>query len=300
MEGIIKKTKRAIQKLLQTRPFKSRLYKDLYKWNVKRLIPALLDKPRRIIVENTNLCNLDCNFCPNQRMKREKGIMNMTLFKNIIAECKKENIEHVYIFGIGEPLLDPQYYEKVRWARDEGIKDIHCVTNGILLRRLPWVDYLGISVDATLGTKYEPVVLENMERIWEERKWRDVFIEARFKEYGNYEKYRKVCNKIGVYINVTNWGTAIKSRVPEGIQFPCSDLWSSMYITWDGRVALCCKDYECQEPIGWLKNNSLMEIWNGYSLRWFREMHLRDKYMSICKGCASNTHLVNPWWRVEL
>ena len=292
--------KHLIQKVLQTKLIDNSLYRKAYWWNVNRLIPKLLNKPRRVIIENTNHCNLDCSFCPNQRMKRNKGTMSEELFKSIINQCVEERIEHVYIFGVGEPLLDSDYYDKVWYAKNMGIPDVHCVTNGILLKELPWVDYLGISVDATLGTKYEDVVLDNMKRVWKQRQSRDVIIEARFKEYGDFRKWRPYCNKIGVYINITNWGSEIKSQVPKGVQFPCSDLWSSLYIGWDGKVHLCCKDYECDVQIGDLKKDSLINIWHSPILQWYRANHKNGDYNYICEGCVSNTHLVNPWWRVEL
>lgn len=295
--------KDTIQKLI--RPLgKFPPYKWAYWYNVKRLVPKLLDKPIRVIVENTNYCNLDCYFCPNQIMKRKKGFMSMTMFEDIVDQCVIGGIDHLYHFGIGEPLLDKSYYDKMDYAFDK-IKDIHCVTNGVLLKRPIFCNYLGISVDATLGMKEEKEVFENIKKLWPQYKFfyphNRPFIELRFKEYGDYSKYKPYCDKIGVYINVTNWGNEVGSNCSGGVQFPCSDLWSSMYICWDGRVALCCKDYECSMMIGDLNKESLLNIWKkSYILRNMRYLHLSNIYSNICKGCVSNTHLVNPWWRIEL
>ena len=282
------------RKILNTPLAKSYLYRWAYWKNIKRLIPKLLNKPRRLIVENTNLCNLKCWYCGNPQMKRPKGTMSNEMFYNIVDQAKEIGIEHLYAFGIGEPLLDEDYNSKVLYA-SSFIPDVHCVTNGTLLTYLPFVDYLGVTIN-------DRSVIPNLKKVWLQRRGKLPFIEARLKEDTEYliPEVKPYCDKVDVYINVTNWGKEVKGTTPMGIKFPCSDLWSTLYICWDGRVALCCKDYECSAQIGDLKTSSLKEIWESKELAVWRGLHLQEKYNYPCDVCLSNTHLVNPWWRVEL
>lgn len=71
-----------------------------------------------------------------------------------------------------------------------------------------------------------------------------------------------------------------------------------MFVTYDGRVALCCQDYECQIELGDIRKQSLMEIWTGETLRNIRNLHLKREFdgIPICKACDVNTHYVSPWW----
>lgn len=288
--------KKLAQKLLQTPLFNNPLYKWVYMKHTHSLIPKLLGRPRRVIVENTNHCNLQCSFCPNPVMKRKKGVMSYELFCRIVDECVVLGIEHLYHFGIGEPLIDRDYEKKNRYAKERGIEDLHTVTNGVLLDRIPTCDYLGITIN-------DESVIPNVKKMWEQRKGNIPEIECRLKEDTAHlaPLLKPYCDKVDVYLNITSWGDVIKGNVPHGIKFPCSDLWSSMFVTWEGKVALCCKDYECKFELGDLNKDSIADVWKGSRLADIRDRHLKYPYdPSICKGCESNTHLVNPYWRVEL
>lgn len=283
--------KKLTRKLLQTPLFTHNpTYRWVYRQQIQYHIPNLIDKPRRIIVENTNLCNLDCSFCPNSKMKRPKGVMPYEKFCRIVNECHRFDIPHLYHFGIGEPLLDKEYLKKCEYAHCK-IKDTHCVTNGITLDTIPAVDYLGITIN-------DETVIPNVEAVWKKRKGKLPEIECRLKPSTGYLKPRlkKICDKVNIYENVTNWGNIIKGNVPQGLKFPCSDLWTTLFITWEGKIALCCKDYDCEEPIGDLNKQTIKDIWQGNALKNKRELHLKNVYNGICENCDSNNHIVNPLW----
>ena len=46
----------------------------------------LYDFPPEVWIENTNHCNASCVMCPRESHFREKGIMNIDLYKKIIQE----------------------------------------------------------------------------------------------------------------------------------------------------------------------------------------------------------------------
>lgn len=63
--------------------------------------------PKVVIVELTNYCNLHCPFCTtNLAMSREKGFMDLDLFRKVVAELKAENHYPLISMNMcGEPLL---------------------------------------------------------------------------------------------------------------------------------------------------------------------------------------------------
>lgn len=68
--------------------------------------------------------------------------------------------------------------------------------------------------------------------------------------------------------------------------FPCSHMWSTVVIAWDGRVVPCCFDYDAVMTMGDLKTQTLEEIWNGEPYRKLRAAELAGTNDSpLCRNC---------------
>jgi len=89
--------------------------------------------PGALVIDNTNLCNAKCSWCPNIDIPGEKGIMNHALFKKIIEDYAR--IGGIVRFGtFGEPLLDPDFTGKIDFIRRfSSIYKVELVTNGFAL-----------------------------------------------------------------------------------------------------------------------------------------------------------------------
>ena len=75
--------------------------------------------PNMIHIEPTNHCNLKCVMCPQPRdMTREKGTMDIVLFKKLIDELKMTPAEFIYLHQFGESLLVNDVYEMIDYAED--------------------------------------------------------------------------------------------------------------------------------------------------------------------------------------
>ncbi|OHE54978.1 MAG: hypothetical protein A2Z47_00530 [Thermodesulfovibrio sp. RBG_19FT_COMBO_42_12] len=68
---------------------------------------------------------------------------------------------------------------------------------------------------------------------------------------------------------------------------PCTFLWYSMSIRWDGTVVPCCVDLSGDMPLGDVRKETLLEIWNGQKLIELREKIASGRYTDVplCKGC---------------
>jgi radical SAM protein with 4Fe4S-binding SPASM domain len=76
--------------------------------------------------------------------------------------------------------------------------------------------------------------------------------------------------------------------------YPCKALWSSFVINWNGDVAMCCVDYETTIKLGNVQNESMLEIWNGSTLKELRDRHLERNFDGlICKNCPGEATM--PW-----
>src|SRR4029434_5728434 len=77
--------------------------------------------------------NAKCVFCPRDEMHRRQGVMDMDLFTKIVDECAALGITHVRVHNYGEPFLDRQLVEKVRYAKSKGIAEVGMISNGSLI-----------------------------------------------------------------------------------------------------------------------------------------------------------------------
>jgi radical SAM protein with 4Fe4S-binding SPASM domain len=90
-----------------------------------------MKKFKRVYIEITNICNLQCSFCPV--VDRDKQIMSVELFSKVIREVAPLT-EQVCLHLMGEPLAHPEFPEIVKLCEEENVK-INLTTNGILLNR---------------------------------------------------------------------------------------------------------------------------------------------------------------------
>src|SRR5215212_9118931 len=89
--------------------------------------------PEIVQIESTNICNAKCVFCPRDEMHRRQGIMSFDLFTKIVDECVELGITHVRVHNYGEPFVDRKLVEKVRYAKQKGIKEVGMISNGSLI-----------------------------------------------------------------------------------------------------------------------------------------------------------------------
>ena len=103
----------------------------------KTLFPKLpgsvfnLRKPKRIIIEPVNICNLRCPLCPTTTMKRKRGVMKLKEFKEI-CDSLPSSIKDMELFLAGEPLINPELPEMIKYASEKGI-NCSVSTNSMLL-----------------------------------------------------------------------------------------------------------------------------------------------------------------------
>ncbi len=83
----------------------------------------------RVYIEISNICNLQCDFCPE--VERGKKVMSQPLFEKIIDQVKPLTDE-VTFHLMGEPLAHPQFSEFVAYCEKQKVP-VNITTNGTLL-----------------------------------------------------------------------------------------------------------------------------------------------------------------------
>ncbi len=95
--------------------------------------PIQWGMPFSISIEPTTACNLRCPECPSglRAFTRETGNLKMDFFRKAIAEMKGKLTYLIFYFQ-GEPYINPNFLDMVKYASDKGIYTITS-TNGHFL-----------------------------------------------------------------------------------------------------------------------------------------------------------------------
>ena len=60
------------------------------------------------------------------------------------------------------------------------------------------------------------------------------------------------------------------------MNYPCYRPWLTFTVLWDGRVSLCCADFDGKTILGDLNTSTIQEIWNAEPYRAVRRQHLES------------------------
>jgi sulfatase maturation enzyme AslB (radical SAM superfamily) len=280
--------------------------------SVRRLLLATgRDRVRRwpeiVQIESTNLCNAKCVFCPRDEMHRQQGVMDMDLYRTIVDECADLGITHVRVHNYGEPFLDRQLVDKVRYAKSRGIAEVGMISNGSLIteeiaRGLidAGLDAINISVDAAgkevfertrVHLDYDTVIgnIRTLARLRREAGARRPRLILSFVRQDNsadeqafIDEWSRVADKIHI-TDLHNWGGTLHDR--SDVQYPCYRMWLTFTVLWDGRVSLCCADYDGRHILGDLRTSTIAAIWNSPPYLAVRRQHLESGGPAICRTC---------------
>lgn len=282
--------------------------------------------PREVWIEPTNHCNLRCVMCPHSKgLKAAKGYMDMGLYEKILDDLKGLRVQRINLFLGGESLLHKQLVEMVRKAGSRGIP-VRLHTNATVLtedigRRLletGALEEISFSFDGEDRDYYERVrvnakfekTLANIVRFLELKKSMDlktpkVLIQVINERNADgspptmseefkakfaglpVDKFNPICfHNFGGTLETSG---DIKYELARKEYKPCSLIWQSMAVSWDGEVVGCCVDMEKKLVLGNLNTQTVMEVWNGSPMVEFRKAQAEKRYMDIelCKDCDS-------------
>jgi sulfatase maturation enzyme AslB (radical SAM superfamily) len=263
--------------------------------------------PDIVQIESTNLCNAKCVFCPRDEMHRRQGVMDFDLFRKIADECAALGITHVRMHNYGEAFLDRQLVEKVRYAKSRGIAEVGMISNGSLITEdvaramiEAGLDAINISVDAAgkevfertrVHLDYDTVIdnIRTLARLRQEMgRKRPRLILSFVRQHDSaderafIEEWSRVADKVHV-TDLHNWAGTLNAQ--SDVNYPCYRLWLTFTVLWDGRVSLCCADFDGRNVLGDLRTQTIAQVWNSPAYRAVRRQHLQSGGPEICRSC---------------
>lgn len=274
-----------------------------------------LDFPLALDIESTNACNLECFFCPRQEAVKGVGLMEFGLFKRIVDECAERGpIRKIGLHKDGEPLAHPQIVDMVRHVRTRNAAAVvSLTTNGILMRPEKarglidaGLNDLNISIDTVNAETYRKTKGKDKYRLVEENvrhvltmKPDDVKVTVKFirmkENLGEEARFIAQWQDSGADILITeyhDWSGSVRrssllSLLPPSA-YACENPWYALAVNWDGKVSICCVDWNSEAVVGDARTQSIHEMWHGEELRRIRELHLDGKSagMAPCASCT--------------
>lgn len=279
--------------------------------------------PAYLQIETVSVCNARCTMCLTSQCQRERSLMTDAIFEEIADELKgyASDIKRVTIQGAGEPLLDKKLESRISHLKANQLAFVAFATNGSLMDEkrarsvlMSGVDEVSFSVDGVTKETYEAIrqglsfdeVVANIESFVALRNElsRSTIIRLRMTvqnanqhELEPFMAYwkKRLGPRDAAYAKVIHtWGNSqeLKER-PEHYDYdrinalPCESPWTSMIVFSDGRVPLCCCDYNAQIFLGRVGEQSLVEIWRGPILCEVRNRHIQEgrKSIPLCVNC---------------
>lgn len=98
-------------------------------------LPAVLGMPLTLMIEPTNFCNLKCPLCPTGAglLGRKKAMLKFNDFKGIFDHFAPYII-HLRLWNWGEPLLNPELFKMIAYAKKHDIF-VNTSTNSYFLTK---------------------------------------------------------------------------------------------------------------------------------------------------------------------
>ena len=279
--------------------------------------------PTRVWIEPTPSCNFSCGHCPNGMETRfPTGLMRMELFRSIVDQLEGATQE-VNLFHRGESLIHPDLAEMVAYCAARGMKTRLHTNAGLMTRQRAddlikaGLSYISFSVDGYTKPVYDKARLggdfdETMANI-------HGFLQAK-KELGNgkpftivqvmeigekpegvelrRQQFRQRFDNLPLDRFVTrtphNWagdaqefGHGVADEPGRKKFTPCTFLWYSMAIFFDGTVAPCPQDFFGKLKVGDASRDPVARIWNGEPIRRLRSLMKAQNVEDLvpCRTC---------------
>ena len=262
-------------------------------------------KYKKIYIEITNICNLNCSFC--SRTNRLKKEMTPEEFSLIMQKINNYT-DYIYLHVKGEPLIHKDL-DKILSITKKYNKKVCITTNGVFLKdkldilnKYDNIYQINISLHSenNKNNYLEDILysIDNLKypyislRFWTLDKG---IMDNKTKKYLEIIKDRYQVEEIEnniklkdkIYLSLDNkfeWPDINNNHNTNGY---CLGGKTHLGILSDGRVIICCLDSEGHSNLGNIYNSTLEEILSSNKYKSIVEnFNNRNCYLDICKHCT--------------
>ncbi len=280
--------------------------------------------PEVISIESSSFCNADCIMCPRELLSRKKGNMSMDLYRKIIDECAEyaRHVKLIQPFMFGESFINKQLVEMIAYTKSRLPRTpVNVSTNGSLIDPAKAqelidckLDKINIDIDGATAETFESVrvgldydqVVENARYLMELKRTTGsktpeitVTIINMAETQHEIEAFKSLWQSIAdnvVIQSYTTWTGSVEDKnvggqaaasATGGFTFPCKHPWEEFVIANDGRVSICCLDFDFKVEVGDVSKQTIREVWHGAPIQEIRQKMIENRYdeLELCSQC---------------
>lgn len=281
-------------------------------WNEYAQNQHVSNYPLHVDIELASVCNLKCPMCytisPEFKQKVNAKLMDFDLFTKLVDECATGGVYSIRLSFRGEAFLHKRIVDCVRYAKQQGIKEVSTLTNGLRLDEEMFtqimeagIDWITISFDG-LGETYE--------QIRHPAKY-----DRAVEKIANYARIKKGVMRVKPVIKIQSILPAIeqdpqafydvfapitdmvsanplidfmqsKRDMPKIENFSCPQIYQRLVVGADGLCMMCANDEEGRIIVGNANQQSIHEIWHGAEMTRVRAIHRRYAGATELAACA--------------
>ena len=257
---------------------------------------------KKIYIEITNNCNLNCNFCIKNKRKNE--FITIEKF-NTLLDRIKNNTNYLYFHVLGEPLMHPKINELINIASKNF--SINITTNGYLINRIKnntnirqinislhsYDEKYNISLKKYLDNIFNTIDNFNNTyislRLWVKNKYNNEIIDYINNKYNINIGYDVKNYRINNHIFINNFHEFIWPDLNNKYYNEigkCYALKDHIAILVDGTIVPCCLDSEGIINLGNIYNTDLNSIMNSNRVVTMLNNFCNNiKCEELCKHC---------------
>lgn len=293
--------------------------------------------PSQIIVDATEVCNLECIHCPHPEFKRSEHYatryLDVSIHTKMVDEVRQYgqgHTQYIRYTSNGEPLVHPAIYDMLDYAVKNSGVFVTLTTNGTIMNEkriekllASGLHMVDISIDAFLPETYAEIrrggklettranVLKLMEikkRIGATTRIVVSFVEQpkNTGEVADFESYWKQQGADFVVIRrlhsaaggVSTIAMNMKQTQQSVDRKPCLYPWERILLNPKGELAFCPQDWSHGSVLADYRTSTIREVWQGESYRQLREAHLTNQYNAF-PFCAQCPDWVQTRWPGE-
>ena len=229
--------------------------------------------PSVIDIETVHgICNASCIMCSIRSSAQRPQIMHQDMFLSILDRLipYRECVEYLNIVGLGEAILDPNVFVKIRACKEAGFRQVSLPTNGGILDELrtsmlldSGIDIVIFSIDSLIPDKFEKIrqglsfqrVIDNIHRLIKRRNsgtYSTTICVRMIEQELNEDEWQQYTNYWSQYLTLSrgdmvlrfprhNWADA-ECAIPKSI--PCPYIFDRITINASGMIQFCCIDVD--------------------------------------------------------
>lgn len=257
---------------------------------------------KKIYLEITNSCNLNCDFCIKN--KRNKKFITIDEF-NIILSKIDNFTDYLYFHVLGEPLLHPNINELIDIASNKF--KINITTNGYLINKIKgnknirqlnislhsFDDKYNIGINDYLNNIFDVIdTLDNTYislRLWVKNKYNKDIINYINNRYNINMDYNVENYKIKNNIFINNFHEFIWPDINNSLydlNGACYALKDHIGILVDGTIIPCCLDSMGIINLGNIYKDNINDILESYRVKNMLDNFKKNKKCEeLCKHC---------------